>query len=541
MSNLNNTASGRVILRDIWGHLSNYFASRRLRRRFYRSFRQWFYGDHGNLQSSSFADMVADLNTLHDTEIEQVKQIGARFGMASESVQDETYYVDPVNGSDTTGNGTVSYPFASLDWLQYYLPRRIDHQYRVLILGDVSADTVQLSPEFGANGSLAIIGVGAPTVGDSRVVNTVTNYAAIYHNDCTVGGLSDDLYTGYWLRKDSGTIEAHPIFHHNAAGEFKTQFPWDTGLGGGQDISFVVPQHTITLNGLSIGGSSPRMVHTSGGEERGTRIGFFNLNIDVRGSAIAPAINMETSSGVMMSFVRVLYDDNNELPMRISNTYLNSDRHFDESIATLADCGLSNINTDRDLDGPAGLSMQNTDGHSAAARVVNVHGTGEINAMMCRQYVQFIHANYRCRVCQFNVMDLEDSNLWCESQGVGSQDPDGSIILERSEIGWSQASIFNYAGGLSGIISGPVGAGAAGQNRIGIGQVDLAGAAPFAECGLLIRQPTWVHTVGGPTLLTGATADIRFYTAAAPANGAWPGAGLSILDANSTSMIHRRS
>ena len=104
-STLNNTVQGRLSIRDVFRSCAEWRTSRRLRRQWSKFYRNWFFGDHAAQHSEGFREIVQFLNSAHDLDEQAFRTLGARYGAFPESVQDEVYYVDADNGSDTEEEG----------------------------------------------------------------------------------------------------------------------------------------------------------------------------------------------------------------------------------------------------------------------------------------------------------------------------------------------------------------------------------------------------------------------------------------------------
>jgi len=535
-STLNTTDTGRTTIRDSFAFLSQWAKGRRLRRRFFRFYRDWFYGDHAAINSPSFAAMVSELNSAHDIDETQFRAIGARFGASPESYQDENYYVDPVNGSDITGNGTVDYPFESLWFLPYFLPKRIDHHYRIILVGDVTLETIQIDQEFGPFGSIAFIGQGAAVIGDNRLVDAgSTTYEGLEHFPMTVGGLSDDQYTNWFLMSNAND-EAHPIFYHNAAGEFKTLQGWVVPPVETDAVSFVRPKTTLTVAGISIGGSTPKMRYTDSDLIFGSRIGFFNLNIDVRNTIKTPSINLESLSGIAMSFVRVIHDDNVPTPMKMRNTELNESHHIDPDIELYAQSGIANIckgliPTARST---AGITFHNADGFEGNNDVLSLIGQVFIRDVSVRQAVTVSSGLAQVTNAACNSFQIVDGTLTCTRVGIGYYAETPSVELHNARFNMRYVSFFAW--GLAGSTNGIIITGALvsqpGFAELSGYHIDLADTPTgWSGFGVSMYCPTKCFFRSSPTLLVGTAGAYSFQTVAPARTGAlWPAAGLADAD-----------
>jgi hypothetical protein len=543
-STLNNTTTGRAVIRDLFRHLSERAIGRRLRRKYIRFYRNWFFGDHAAQYSESLGTIVAELNAAHDLDEQAYRVLGARYGAFPESVQNEVYYVDPENGSDTTGNGTTSHPYASLWFLPYFFPKRIDHQYRVVIRSDISLETLQINQEFGPDGSLAFIGEGAAIVGDTRIVDAgIVTYDGFEHVPMTVGGLSDDQYTSWFMKRNSDD-QAHPIWYHNAAAQFKTPIGWSGSSPAEADVmEFVRPAIRMTVAGLSIGGSSPMMTRDIAGVYYGARIGFFNLDIDVRGTAKKPAVHLHTSSGVSCSFCRFLYDDSVQRTLELRDSSINLSFHLDREIEVYAQSGVSNISL-VDLPGattPAGVVLHNTADLSSGNVPVRVLGNSSIRHLSCRQGLSVEEfGSATLDSCALNTLSIRDANAYLDNVGLGWRPSGHTVELYTGNLRWSAVSFFCWGGigaatnkvRIGGDVTRP------GISSIGGLSVDEAGSigASWSAYGVEVRSPAFLFFRATPAPLTGGLADILFATPTIVVPLAWPAPGAAISDGIGTAF-----
>lgn len=105
----------------------------------------------------------------HDEDVEAIEALGDRVALLEQTTEEVTYYV-AADGNDKTGDGSEEAPFATVDHALSLLPRRIAHKCKILV-ADPGEDSygegvwpTTIAPEFVADGSLHIVGVGAPDV-----------------------------------------------------------------------------------------------------------------------------------------------------------------------------------------------------------------------------------------------------------------------------------------------------------------------------------------------------------------------------------------
>lgn len=535
-SNLNNTVQGRLSIRDVFRSCAEWRTSRRLRRQWSKFYRNWFFGDHAAQHSEGFREIVEYLNSAHDLDEMAFRILGARYGAFPESVQDEEYYIDADNGSDTEGNGTFDAPYASLWFLPYFLPKRIDHHYRIVILSDLTEEVLYLNTEFGPFGSLAFIGRGAPIVADTRVVSLSIGHAGLHQIDTTVGGLSDEQYTSYFMRDDGAANgEAHAIFYNSAAGSFRTSAPWHGAIAGPDTISFVRPAVTLSIAGISIGCGSPKLAVEDSGSTIGARIGFFNLDLDVRNTAKEIAIDLETGTSAYASFCRIIYDDAVQIPLKIKDTELNHEAFIDEDVEDYAQSGIVNLITDPIVFKPAGLIMHNTDGFLGAHQVLHIEGNSRVNCVSHRQETLARRTVCTSIMCAFNTLWVDDAIMWAQYLGIGWLDGTRSINVESGTLRIVTLSTYTPIGvlGCGGDIIHLGGAGSLpGFARFALNTHDLANSpVGWQGYGVNVYSPSAMFFSSTPVTLTGTSGDCVWNTLGGPIPAIWPAAGAGITDA----------
>ena len=85
------------------------------------------------------------------------------------SIEDKTYYINPVSGSDNNP-GTSAAPFQTTEPLETFLPDVIDHTYRIVCqAGDYSRTFTSPVKEIGVNGSLMFDGETVEVLGETTM------------------------------------------------------------------------------------------------------------------------------------------------------------------------------------------------------------------------------------------------------------------------------------------------------------------------------------------------------------------------------------
>ena len=163
MADLLASQTGLETLNRIACFLGRRRMSRNLVRSFYIAFHEWQQSGYFNKTT-----LLNDLNELTQDELVDLNTLLGELGCYESTQEVMTIYVDPTNGSDVSGDGSATYPYASLSFLDTF-PREIDHNVRVMLLSDLDmgVDPLNLNFTVGPNGCFSLIGRAAPT--------TVTN------------------------------------------------------------------------------------------------------------------------------------------------------------------------------------------------------------------------------------------------------------------------------------------------------------------------------------------------------------------------------
>jgi len=179
MSNLLTTETGRLILRNAAIEQVKERIKRWFQRNTVIALDEW-QGD-GEFELST---VLGSLNVAHDPEIYDLNDLLNWLMAGDTTVEDRTFYVDPTAGSDVTGLGTVERPFASLEFLGYSLPDRIEHEIRInLSAGDYTYfPDILLKNKIVKNGGRIIIdasGETYPLIAGTYTIAAVTNVGAV--------------------------------------------------------------------------------------------------------------------------------------------------------------------------------------------------------------------------------------------------------------------------------------------------------------------------------------------------------------------------
>lgn len=364
MANLLATVGGLEKLRQVACFLAKERMSFRLKRSFFLAYDAWKSTGHFDMSV-----LLDSLNPLNQDEIDSIGDLANDLACTSIATTSEmTIYVDSVAGSDLTGDGSSSQPYASLGFLDYpSWPLIINHPVRVVIVHDLVAGDISLNPIFGPNGSLAFIGAGDPIVkttslGDGPFQATLIGGLNGVGYLLQYTGLpfgADEMY-GYFVRTkpapDSVTPN-HAVQMHHHSNTFPGTFVRDAFPMSSNDwIDFVRPPVTITLNSLNLEARGPAWEDT----DLGSRLAFFNLNLDVSASTRDNRlIRLKSTCDTIMSFCRVIYGGSQTNIFEIWSD-LNRYACIDAGAAALCNSMIENIDGDNVSATNAGLLFVNT-------------------------------------------------------------------------------------------------------------------------------------------------------------------------------------
>lgn len=355
MSNLLNTAAGRNVVLEAQRHLLRRRLSRFFKRNLAVDYEQYSKG----LAEFDMATLLGQLNVAWDDELSDLYQLLGTVGGLAESIADTAIHVNPTTGSDITGTGSTARPYASLWFLgddpgltgsftPNILPRRINHNYRILIYGDVVfPGTLTLTTNFGDNGCLSFIGVGEEVevlAGLGGALTAVTNQQSCAREfDLSVNPTLDCL--PYFVQFTSGLDDrnvAGVIRVDSAAGKLWTRHNPVLNTAIADTYRYVRPAWKITVNGLTIDCAGSRYVGSTTAY-RGSRVVFCNLDIEVDEKGLG-ANRQCFISGVPVSFgfCRILQDAGNWFPW-VFNNEINRYRPVDGDIETLSQTTIPNL------------------------------------------------------------------------------------------------------------------------------------------------------------------------------------------------------
>jgi hypothetical protein len=411
VADLLSTPAGINTLNRIACFLGRKWSSRNMERAFWRAFKQW--------ETTGYFDrsvMLHELNPIVQDDIESLDNFLASIGCLDTIESNTTIYVDPVAGSDLTGDGSLDHPYATLGFLECYT-KKINANFRVLLLNDLDMgiDPLNLDFEICAGGCFSICGVGAPTVVTTSLgagpftITDVQHYGGAptndYGHDIKIAGTTVAYeLVGKWIRFLTGPNagEVYPVNTNSGSWIFiRGGLEADPVIGNTFDI--VEPKITLSCQTVNIEMSGLDNVLTF--TEQASRFNMLNLRLDLTGSL--PAYNatrnfvLNNQLESQMSFVTLSSENHNE-PIHIESN-LNRYSATDSDIALYLNTGIQNI------DGPASSGTQ------SGVIFYDANITGYTYTFAVIRGAYFV----RCVEC-YNVIEVRSSLLDLQICGLGS-------------------------------------------------------------------------------------------------------------------------
>lgn len=353
MSNLLNTATGRAAILTAQRFLLQRRISRHFKRNLVIDYNQWLSGGDFPLDT-----LLGDLNQSNDSEILNLYSLLGMVGGLPASVANVTVYVDPATGSDITGTGGPAKPYASL-WFLDYMPRKIDHSYKIMIVSSASIlSDVVLDFNFGQNGSLSFIGVGAPTVvsGPFTVSTTGvigTNVGRFIQMTTPIGADPSNNFVMATSGAESGNVQAI----HSLAAADTIALPEGalTGLAPADTMNIVRP--TVKLSVRNLVCSCRNDDSYADNINDGARLNFVNLQVEITdsGNTKLQALLINNTCAQAMSFVQLIPPTNGTCVIKSD---LNTQNPHDSLVENDSASGVANIVDTGTSPTPAGMTIQ---------------------------------------------------------------------------------------------------------------------------------------------------------------------------------------
>lgn len=362
MSNLLNDAEGRNAIREAQLYLLRRALSRFFPRNLVIDYEQWSKG----LAEFDLSTLLGALNESWDDEIRDLYRLLGTIGGLTESIADTEIYVDSVTGNDVTGTGSSSRPYASL-WFLPWIPKRINHKYRILIIEDLDhGDKITITNDFGDEGCLSFIGVGAEVEVLSGLSGTVSNPPTSHQNvwhEFTGSVLPTTATLKTFIQYTSGVDQNHavPVNRIDAVnGYIWTRYHPSANIVQNDTYRYVVPPVELTVEGLDIDCNGSEYVGLEA-TYRGARVVFCNLTINLDDGSLTVK-RLVTTKGVPVSFgfcqiyTNGQADGTERWPISFQNN-INEYCPVDTQVETLSQSNVQNIFA---LDRPTTAGLQFT-------------------------------------------------------------------------------------------------------------------------------------------------------------------------------------
>jgi hypothetical protein len=352
MSDLLNTETGRAAILTAQRFLLQRRMSKYFKRNLVIDYNQWL-----STGEFTLSTLLGSLNKAHDPEILNLFSLLGMTGGLPASVSAQTIYVDPVAGSDTTGAGTAAKPWASL-WFLDYLPRKINHSYKILLVSSASiVSDVVLDFEFGPEGSLSFVGVGAPTVvaGPFTIATTGAIGANVGRFIQMTGPIGADPSNNFVMATsgaESGNVQA---IHSLAAADTLAVLEGAlSGLGAADTMNIVRP--TVKLSVRNLVCSCRNGDSYASNINDGARLNFVNLQLEITnsGNTKVQSLLINNTCAQSMTFVQVIPPDAGTCVIRSD---LNTQNPHDSIVESDSGSGVLNIIDTGTTPNPAGMTI----------------------------------------------------------------------------------------------------------------------------------------------------------------------------------------
>jgi hypothetical protein len=353
MSDLLNTATGRAAILTAQRFLLERRISRHFKRNLVIDYNQWLSGDDFTLET-----LLGDLNKAHDPEILNLYSLLGMVNGLPASIANNTIYVNPATGSDITGTGAASKPYASL-WFLDMLPRKINHSYKIMLVSSASIlDDVVLDFNFGPNGSLSFIGVGAPTVVAGPFTVSTTgligaNVGRFIQMTTPIGADPSNNFVMATSGAANGNVQA---IHSLAAA--------DTIAVLEGALSSIAPADTMNIVRPTVKLSVRNLVCSCRNDDSyadnindGSRINFVNLQVEITdsGNTKVQALLVNNTCAQSMTFVQLIPPTSGTAVIKSD---LNTQNPHDGTVESDSASGVNNIVHTSTNPTPAGMTIQ---------------------------------------------------------------------------------------------------------------------------------------------------------------------------------------
>lgn len=432
MSNLLQTQEGRAAVQEA----RNFLLRRRLSRFFKRNLVIDFSRYQNGLQEFDLETILGELNPAHDNEILELYRLLGTIGGLDQSLSDVTVYVDADNGDDDTGTGSSLRPMASL-WFLPYLPKNINHIYRIILRTDVDmSDTVlSFDQTVGPNGCLTIAGNGEEEHVEVGLEGTIT--ANTSFNNCSEFSVINPAPVANcrnaFVQATSGTYDgsATPVFEVDNSGNDEICTHYRTmDLSIGNTVRYIRPRRLLTVKGLSLNMNLSGVVMDETANQ-GSRFCVLNLRIEIDDTT-PPSIPVliNTRGNMLFSFVQIKALDTDQYFITIDEARINERDSVDTGVfAELGLLTLANLFPGDDRPRMAGLHI--TEAADNDTGLIQLRGNVSFYNVCCYGKIQTVESNCLIRFVSCGVLDTNISNsaIWyCQVKAPGTD----AIIINES-------------------------------------------------------------------------------------------------------------
>jgi hypothetical protein len=436
MSDLLNDVEGRAILIRAKCWTLHERLSRFFKRNAVIDLEQFRQGGEFDLST-----LLGQLNPAHDDELRDIYHVLGHLGCLSESIDGVSVYVDADNGSDVTGTGSLSRPYASL-WFLDFLPDRINHYYRILIKSDLDEDFISITNTFGTNGCLSFLGVG-PAQPVYAFLNSVIAGSAVHQNTwreirAPVAPATAALKAFIQMTDGNAANMATPVNRVDVPGKYY----WfrDEPIAAAQNgdaFRFIVPAYTLKVKQLSV---QPKGDQTwkIRGLGRGAHVCVGNLTIeldDQSGTAEEKILSISGDVDVTFGFCQIATRSGLEYPVHISGK-LNRTRPLDAAVDAIAQSGVANIfkmnPTSDDCSGIQCIDLDDVE-FDENDEVISFFDNAEVHAVDC-----MAHTNAVNDVKLYNVsvkkIYIHGANMYISKCCFDPNAADTGLVMVDSKI-----------------------------------------------------------------------------------------------------------
>jgi hypothetical protein len=235
-----------------------------------------------------------------------------------------TLYVS-TTGNDTTGDGSVGAPFATVNKAYSTLPKFINHDCRIMVeAGDYpSGFPESIAPIFGENGSLLITGVGAPTaVMSGLAVTGVTDLGEnVQRVAIGAGGLgADDSLCGQFLHITAGTSPGYCVLIAANTDNSIDVIHSSKMVVNGDTVSTITPAVKVVgtktkIQAINLGAHA----HDDANVLFRSRVSIQNIWLNFDGSAFSHGVFTVEDCDILLEFVRISTNYGWYTPIRFKN------------------------------------------------------------------------------------------------------------------------------------------------------------------------------------------------------------------------------